>query len=119
MKRIASEDLHRVALSKGAMIEHSGNTINAARGRMELVRRPQAKPEVVVAAPPPAPAAPSAPPENESVNSLAAVVESLVLEMKAQHAAEPKPIVEWVFDVQRNGTNTRITATAIREGDRT
>lgn len=118
MKRIDEDQLHRVALAKGATIEHAGGTVNAGRQQLAL-----AKPRAVEPAPepPPAPDAGALMAEALRENSavLHAVMKALREEIRAQQSPTLAPIVEWHFTIQRRDRDdliTGITAHATREG---
>ena len=127
MKRVAANDITRVALAKGATIEHDGAMVNAARQRMQVVRREPDPPRLAAV---PAPIQPPPPPPtlnldavvsaatagHASVDKLAGLVALLVRAMQAQQAAAQKPVSGWDFEVHKDGNGrTHVRATAIRQ----
>ena len=133
MKRIAENDLARVALSKGATIEYEGNTLNASGRRLAVV---SARPAPVIDKPalpePPAVDVNGALADLVSVNQQslerlaamqvqfgAVVAETMAAALKSALPPQQAPVKEWVFTVEYDDSYpvkrmARIRATAIR-----
>ncbi len=120
MKKISAAALVATARSKGASLELDDLTVNAERERLPAVlplRRPT---------PPPQAAAmkvdidtrelvQAAQAGERRADALAAVVQALIKEMRAQRDSSPAPIQGWDFKTHRDeDKNLCIRATAIR-----
>lgn len=134
MKRIDEKDLARVALDKGAVVVVDGKRVNAAGQKLDLARRESPKPAVpesrqvdeastnLVPPPPDRSGEMLAAAVIQSGQQTAAIVESLVRELRARQSPETSvdaPVVEWNFSIHRDERTqlvTGITAFATREG---
>ncbi len=96
MRQISSDQLTRLALSKGVAVQVGGKTINAGKQRVDVQRHAPAEP------PKPEPIAPP-PPAVDHTEQLAALVATLVKEVRAERAAAP--VIGWTFDVVRDSND--------------
>ena len=96
MRQISSDQLTRLALSKGVAVQVGGKTINAGKQRVDVQRHAPAEP------PKPEPIAPP-PPAVDHTEQLAALVATLVKEVGAERAAAP--VIGWTFDVVRDSND--------------
>ena len=98
MRQISSDQLTRLALSKGVAVQVGGKTINAGKQRVDVQRHAPAEP------PKPEPIAPPPPPPTvDHTEQLAALVATLVKEVRAERAAAP--VIGWTFDVVRDSND--------------
>lgn len=96
MRQISSDQLTRLALSKGVAVQVGGKTINAGKQRVDVQRHAPVDP------PKPEPIAPPPPPTVDHTEQLAALVATLVKEVRAERTAAPAPVIGWTFDVVRD-----------------
>lgn len=100
MRQISSDQLTRLALSKGVAVQVGGKTINAGKQRVDVQRHAPAEP------PKPEPIAPPPPPPTvDHTEQLAALVATLVKEVRAERTAAPAPVIGWTFDVVRDSND--------------
>lgn len=97
MRQISSDQLTRLALSKGVAVQVGGKTINAGKQRVDVQRHAPVDP------PKPEPIAPPPPPTVDHTEQLAALVATLVKEVRAERAAAP--VIGWTFDVVRDSND--------------